>query len=136
MSIFGHIKIVSASIASMLALFVIAATPPKDKPEATVIRVDDIDRDSVRVRTPKGESGAELSFLFRDKSARQARSVFFATRARRVRITDGVAVVTETKLSCIVEHEAKTKKRGGLILSFDTVEEANRVAAALRPYLK
>jgi hypothetical protein len=133
---FAHIRIRSASLVAILALFVTAAAPPKDKPEPTVIPVADIDRASVRVRTSKDESGAQLSFLFQDKDAQQARRTFFTSKARRVRITDGVAVITETKLSGIVEHEFKTKKRGGLILSYDTEEEANAVAAALRPFLK
>jgi len=131
-----HIRIRSASIAVMLVLFVAAATPPKEKSEPTIIPVADIDRASVRVRTSKGETGAQVSFLFRDKDAQEARRAFFTSRARQVRITDGVTVVTETKLSGIVEHEIKTRKKGGLILSFDTVEEANRVATALRPFLK
>jgi hypothetical protein len=120
----------------VLALLVTAATPPKGKPEPTIIPIADIDRESVRVRTSAGERGAQLSFLFRDKDAQQARRTFFASKARQVRITDGVAIITETKLSGIVEHEINAKKRGGLILSFDTVEEANRVATALRPFLK
>ena len=134
---FARIRIRSASIAGILAAFVIAAAPPpKDKPEPTVIPLADIDRASVRVQTSKNEPGAQLSFLFRDKDAQQARRTFFTSKARRVRITDGVTVVTETKLSGIVEQEFKAKKRGGLVLSYDTVEEANRVAADLRPFLK
>jgi hypothetical protein len=83
-----------------------------------VVSVGDIDPASVRVHTPKDELGAQLSFLFRDNDAQQARRTFFTTT-----------------LSGIVEHEAERKKRGGLILSFDTVE-ANRVAAAPRPSLE
>jgi hypothetical protein len=132
----AHIRIRSASIAAILVLFVAAATPPKGKFEPTIIPIADIDRESVRVRTSTGETGARLSFLFRDKDAQQARRTFFVSKARQVRITDGAAVITETKLSGIVEQEFKTKKRGGLILSFDTVEEATRVATALRPFLK
>ena len=131
-----HIKVILGSIVAMLALSLVAAAPRKETPKPTVIVVADIDRASVHVRTLENEIGAQLSFLFRDKDAQQARRVFFTNRTRRVRITDGASVITETKLSGIVEHEAKTKKRGGLILSFETAEEANKVAAALRPFLK
>ena len=132
----AHIRIRSASIVAILALFVPAATPAKEKSEATIILIADIDCASVRVRPPKCGIGARLSFLFRDKDAQEARRIFDTSRARRVRITDGAAVITETKLAGIVVHEIKTKQRGGLILLFDTVEEANRVETALRPFLE
>ena len=122
----AHIRIRSASIVAILALFVTAATPAKKKSEATIIPIADIDCASARVRPPKGGIGARLSFLFRDKDAQQARRTFFASKARQVRIIGGADVITETKLSGIVEHEFKTRKRGGLALSFDTVEEATR----------
>jgi len=123
-------------IAVVLVLIGVAATPLKEKPEMVVVRVVDIDRESVRVRTSRDVTSALLSFLFRDKDAQQVRRLYFATKSRLVRITDGPVVIVETRISGTVEDEAKGKKRGGLILSFNTVEEANRVAAALRPFLK
>jgi len=123
-------------IAVVLVLIGAAATPLKEKPEMVVVRVVDIDRESVRVRTSRDVTSALLSFLFRDKDAQQVRRLYFATKSRLVRITDGPVVIVETRISGTVEDEAKGKKRGGLILSFNTVEEANRVAAALRPFLK
>src|SRR5258708_3651350 len=115
-----YIKAILATLATTLALVATASTPPKEKPQATVLLVADIDRASVRVWTSNDEAGARLSFLFRDKDAQQARSLFFSSNVRRVRITDGNAVITEAKLSGIVEHKAETKKRGGLIMSFDS----------------
>src|SRR5258705_11009776 len=98
---FMHIRIGPAVIAAILAVFVIAATPSKETPPTTVIALADIDRASVHVQTPKNEIGAQLSFLFRDKDAQQARRVFSTSRTHRVRITDGANVITETKLSGI-----------------------------------
>ena len=101
-----------------------------------VVRLADIDRESVRVRTSSGDPSAQLSFLFRDKDAEQVRRLYFATKSHLVRIKDGPVIITETKLAGIVEGETKAKQQSGLILSFNTVEEANRVAATLRPFLK
>ena len=136
MSSFVQTKAVLKGIAVVLVLIGVAATPLKEKPEMVVVRVVDIDRESVRVRTSRDVTSALLSFLFRDKDAQQVRRLYFATKSRLVRITDGPVVIVETRISGTVEDEAKGKKRGGLILSFNTVEEANRVAAALRPFLK
>ena len=136
MSSFVQTKAVLKDIAVVLVLIGVAATPLKEKPEMVVVRVVDIDRESVRVRTSRDVTSALLSFLFRDKDAQQVRRLYFATKSRLVRITDGPVVIVETRISGTVEDEAKGKKRGGLILSFNTVEEANRVAAALRPFLK
>ena len=131
MRICGHIKTTPVIIAAILALFVVAATPSKDKTEAPVIRISEIDRDSVRVVPPKGEGTARLSFLFRNTDAHEAGSI--VKKARRVRITDGATIVTETKLAGIIQHDVSGKRRSGLVLLFDSVEEANRVAAVLRP---
>jgi len=135
-SIFLHSKLIFRAIALLLVLIAVAATPPKEKPVVAVVRLADIDRESVRVRTSSEDPGARLSFLFREKDAQEVRRLYFDTESRLVRIKDGPVIVTETKISGIIEHETKAKRQSGLILSFNTVEEANRVAATLRPFLK
>jgi hypothetical protein len=125
---FGIVFAASASL---------AATPSKRAAEPAVIQVKDIDRESVNVSTSRGEPSAQLRFLFRAKDPSQARTIFFGSKARRLRIMDGTSVIVETKLSGIITYQTERKeKKGGLVLSFDTVEEANRAAVALRPFLK
>ncbi len=136
MSRFLYSKLIFRATAVALVFIAVAATPPKEKPVVAVVRLADIDRESVRVRTSSGDPSAQLSFLFRDKDAEQVRRLYFATKSHLVRIKDGPVIITETKLAGIVEGETKAKQQSGLILSFNTVEEANRVAATLRPFLK
>ena len=129
-------SVTAAVIALLFGLSAIAATSPKENLESAVLSVSEIDRASVKVHAPKHETAVQLIFLFRDKDAQQALRIFWASKTGRLRITDGTTVIVETKMLGIAESDAFGKKRGGLILSFASLEEANRVATALRPFLK
>ncbi|HXT41616.1 MAG TPA: hypothetical protein VN887_16535 [Candidatus Angelobacter sp.] len=123
--------IVFASFASL------SGTPTKSAAGPGVIQVKDIDPESAHVSTSRGEPGAQLRFLFRAKDPTQARRIFFGSKERRVRIMDRNSVIIDTKLTGIISHQTKkSENKGGLVLSFDTLEEANRAAVALHPFLK
>jgi hypothetical protein len=132
-------KAIVLTFSFVLAVSAFAATPSNEKPVGKAVSVSEINRDSVKVWTPTGSSAANLSFLFRDKSAGEVRKLYFVKGPQAppvVRITDGSVTIVETQVAGLRRDDTKGKERGGLILSFDSLEEANRVALALRPALK
>jgi hypothetical protein len=124
---------VFALLAAMMSLA--ASAPEKPQPPPLIIHVNDLDRASVRVREEAGQKGAQLSFLDRDKDPTEARALFRKTRSRRARILDEEKLVGEADLWGIMEHEDHGKRKGGLILTFERLEDANRIASELRPRL-
>jgi len=124
------IRLGLASLVTACALLSIAATPPRKQPEAYTFQVIAIDGNSVRV-SPLGKgSGAELRLLLRKEAEPALKDSLTQLKLGRVRILDGGTLVTEARLSGIIGGDRD--KLVGLVLSFKTLDEANKVARAPR----
>ena len=117
-----------------LALPIRAAQRPKAEKTPIVVSVDDIERDSVRVDIGRDKQRAFLRFAFRSKTRREVEKMFFRAKPLHVRVMDGTKLIAESKRVALAGD--KGKKTGGLVLTFESIEEARRAATALRPYLK
>jgi len=123
-------KLEVARLVTAFALLSIAATPPRQQAEAYTLQVTAIDAKSVRVSSLGTGAGAELSLRLRREAQPELKDSLTRLKLGRVRIVDGGTVVSEARLSGIVGGERD--KLVGLILSFKTLEEANKAAAVLR----
>jgi hypothetical protein len=121
-----------AGLVSAFALLLIAATPPRKPTEAYTLQVNGIDVKSVRVSPFGNGAGAELSLRLRKAAQPELRDSWAQLKLGRVRIMDGGTLVTEARLSGTIRGDRD--KLVGLVLSFKTAEEANRIAAALRSF--
>jgi len=117
-----------------LALPIRAAQRPEAEKKPVVVAVDDIDRDSVRLDIGRDKSRVFLRFAFRSKTRREVEKMFFRAGTLHVRVMDGTKLITESKRVALAGDAGK--KTGGLVLTFESIEEARRAATALRPYLK
>ena len=116
----------------MFALFSNAATAPRKQTEAYILQVNSIDANSVRVSRVGNGAGAELSLRLRKEAQAELSDSWAQLKLRRVRIMDGGTLVAEARCSGTIGGDRD--KLMGLVLSFKTVEEANRIAAALRSF--
>lgn len=128
------------SVVLVFAAFAVAAdaaapsTPkPEPEPKPIVIKVADMEREFVHVRTQPGKQGAELTFFFRNKSKKERNELFFNAGQRPVQIKDGDHQISECRASGLSERR---RPQGGiqygLNLNFDSVEEAHRVAKTIQ----
>ena len=126
----GASKLGQASLVTVFALLSIAANPPRKQTEAYPIQLIAIDVKSVRVSPAGKGSGAELSIRLRKEAQPELKDSLTQLKLGRVRIMDGGTLITEARSSGIIGGDHH--KLVGLVLSFKTLEEADKVAAALR----
>jgi len=119
-----------ASVVALYGLFMIAATSPRNQPEAYALQASEIEVKSVHVTQVERGSGAELNLRLRKKARPELRNSLPPLRRGRVRIMDGSTLVTEARVSRVIGEAGD--KLAGLVLLFESLEEANRVATGLR----
>ena len=126
------IRLALAGLVTAVAHFSMAATPPTKQRETYTLQANGIDAKSVRVSQVGKGAGAELSLRLRKEAQPELWESWAQLKLGRVRIMDGDTLVTEARLSGTIAGDRH--KLVGLVLSFKTVEEANRIAATLRSY--
>jgi hypothetical protein len=135
MKTLGEIQCVPLSIAALFALLTLGAMPDTKKQAVIIIPITEIDRTSVRVTTSNQKGIAEVTFLFTDESLKEVSKMFAGNVAPVVRVTAGSFLFAEAPLSRCFIDESKSTNRCGLVLSFQSAEEAANAARLLRPPL-
>jgi hypothetical protein len=109
-------------------------TPGKSASEPDVINIEDVSREFVHVEIREDTKGAHLSFVFEKKSKREVYAFLARNAGRPVRIKDGPDLIAKCRAVGTSEWRSKERRmRYGLILAFDSIEDAERTARAIRP---
>lgn len=122
-------------IAALVAFSLLGASSSKSPPDPIIIKLADVLPARIHVTVQSDETSAHLTFYFARKSKRAVDAIELKGGGRPVHIVDGARLIGKAKhiVGGSEFTSLKKEKMYGLILKFDSVEEAERVARAMQP---